>query len=207
MINIISNNPLDLYLKTFLELYESEDIKGDPRNYKDVTAILSLNNYEPDPSVYLDKDGFVSNFNYDEYIVGGNDWMKVEINHYGEEFIKSGKIDQLAKLFKYDPYTRRGVIDLWNNPKLDLKKPFPCTVYAWFRKIGNKLNLNYHMRADDAYKILLMDIHIGTSLHVYVAKKLGLELGSYNHIVDSLHFYKEHEKNIEELHNRLKKYD
>lgn len=63
------------------------------------------------------------------------------------------------------------------------------------------------MRADDAYKILLMDIHIGTSLHVYVAKKLGLELGSYNHIVDSLHFYKEHEKYIEELHDKLKKYD
>ncbi|MGI5826442.1 MAG: thymidylate synthase [Patescibacteria group bacterium] len=206
MINVIADNPLDLYLKTFLELYESESIKGDPRNYKDVSAVLSLDNYKLDQGVYLGKNGFVSNFNYDKYIVGGNDWVKVEIDHYDKEFIGSGKIDQLVKLFKYDPYTRRGVISLWDNLKLDLKKAFPCTVYAWFRKIGNRLNLNYHMRAGDAYKILLIDIHIGTSLHAYVAKELRLELGSYNHIVDSLHFYKEHEKYIEELYNRLKKY-
>ena len=205
MINLVSNNALDLYKKAFLEVYKLPDLKNDPRNYKDASAILTLDNYEAESGIYLDKNGFKSSFNYDKYIPGGNDWMKVEIGHYNEGYLTSGKIENLIKLFKHDPYTRRGVICLWNNPKLELRKPFPCTVYAWFRRIGNRLNMNYHTRANDAYKILLMDIHIATSLHIYVAKKLNLDLGKYNHIVDTLHFYKEHKKEIDKLYNRLRK--
>jgi len=147
MLNIVANTPLDLYKKTFLEMHKLDDIHNDPRNYKDVTAILSLLNYTQDPNVYLDENGFVSEFNYDEYIAGGNDWAKREIDHYNNEFVKSGKIDFLIKFFEHDPHTRRGVIDLWNNYELSSDKSFPCTVYAWFRKIGNELNMNYHMRA------------------------------------------------------------
>lgn len=205
MINLVSNNAFDLYKMAFLEVYKLPDLKNDLRNYKDASAILTINDYQPEPGIYLDKNGFKSSFNYDEYILGGNDWMKVEIKHYDKEYLDSGKIESLVKLFKYDPYTRRGVISLWDNPKLDLRKPFPCTVYAWFRRIGNKLNMNYHMRANDAYKILLMDIHIATCLHVYVAKRLNLGLGEYNHFVDTLHFYKEHKKEIDKLYNRLHK--
>lgn len=205
MINLVSDNALDLYKKTFSEVYKLPDLKNDLRNYKDTSAILTLNNYAPEPGIYLNREGFESSFNYDEYILGGNDWMKVEIKHYNKEYLESRKIENLIKLFKHDPYTRRGVISLWNNPRLDLRRPFPCTVYTWFRRIGNKLNMNYHMRANDAYKILLMDIHIATCLHVHVAKRLNLALGEYNHFVDTLHFYKEHKKEIDKLYNRLHK--
>lgn len=205
MITLISNNPLDLYKKAFLKVCKIDTLRSDPRNYKDTSAVLSLVNYTPDPYVSFDKHGFKSKFNYDEYIIGGNNWIKVETEHYNQEYLKSGKIENLIKLFKSDSFTRRGVISLWNNQKLDLKMPFPCTVYVWFRKMGDKLHMNCHMRADDAYKILLMDIHVATSLHVYISKRLKLNLGNYNHFVDSLHLYKEHRAGINQLYHKLSK--
>jgi len=204
MIVLSAKTPINLYKKAFLELYKSPNVSGDLRNYKDSFAILTLDGYKYDSQVYLDECGFHSSFDYDQYIVGGNEWMKVEIDHYNNEYIQSGKIVKLVNLFEFDPYTRRGVISLWDNPYLNFKKPFPCTVYVHFRRINGKLNMNYHMRANDAYKILLMDIHIALSLHQYVADQLNLRLGVYNHIVDSLHFYKEHIVEIDRLYKLFK---
>lgn len=203
MIRITAKNTWELFTKTFTEVYKLPNLKSDPRNYKDTSAVLSILEMAGQESVYLDEYGFHSNFNYDEYINGGNEWMKVEIDHYNREYVESKKIDALIRLFEHDMYTRRGVVSLWGNPMLSLDKEFPCTVYAWFRNKDGILNMNYHMRANDAYKILLMDIHIATALHGYVCQRLGLKRGVYNHIVDTLHFYKEHIDEIESLYKKI----
>ena len=78
-------------------------------------------------------------------------------------------------------------------------------VYVWFRKQGDTLNMNCHMRANNAYKILLMDLHIGTSLHEYVSEELGLKKGIYNHFVDTLHYYKHEKQEIDSLYYKLTK--
>jgi thymidylate synthase len=203
MIRVTANNSWGLFTKAFMEMYRLPNLGSDPRNYRDTSAILSIPETVGQEPVFLDESGFHSNFNYDEYIEGGNEWMKIEIEHYNKEYVESKKIDALVKLFENDMYTRRGVISLWNNPMLDLEQEFPCTVYAWFRNKEGVLNMNYHMRANDAYKILLMDIQIATALHTFVCYKLGLQKGTYNHIVDTLHFYREHTTQIDSLYKKI----
>lgn len=204
LISTSSNRPLDLYKKTFLKVYNLKILNDVPENYKDTSAVLTLENYAPDPGVGLNVNGFYSSFDYDEYVTDGNGLMLAEIKHYNNEYIQSGKVGNLLKYLKNEPFSRRGVIDFWENYQFDNKKPYPCIIYSWFRRHGQTLHLNCHMRADDAYKILLMDLHIMTSLHSYVAGMLDLKLGTYHHFVDSLHFYRRNEKEIDSLYGKLK---
>lgn len=203
MIILKAKTPVELYLKTFLEVYKLPDLKGDPKNYKDTSALLTLENYQQDEGVVWDEKGFRSSFDYTNYIKEGKEQIKLEEEHYNEEFLQSGKLESFFKYFNEDETTKKGLINLWNNDHLDPNKPFPCLTYVWFRKKGDTLHMNSHMRANDAYKILIMDLHVGTSLHEYVANKLGLKKGIYHHFVDTLHFYHRNKPEIEALHKKL----
>lgn len=203
MILIKAKNPEELYKKAFIAVYNLETLEGDPKNYKDTSAILTLEDYQGDEGVGLNDEGFYSSFDYEKYIVEGKQQMLAEIEHYDQEIIKSGKLASFLKYFKSDETTKKGVINLWENNHLDPKKPFPCLMYAWFRKQEGILHMNCHMRANNAYKILIMDLQIGTSLHAYVAKKMGLRKGVYHHIVDTLHFYEKEMGEIENLYKKL----
>ncbi len=203
MLILKAKTPEELYLKTFLEVYKLPDLEGDPKNYKDTSALLTLENYQQDEGVVWDEEGFHSSFEYKKYIKEGKEQIKLELDHYNEEFLQSGKLDSFFKYFKADETTKKGLINLWDNDHLDSKRPFPCLTYVWFRKKGDTLHMNCHMRANDAYKILIMDLHVGTSLHCYIADKLGLKRGVYNHFVDTLHFYSMNKVDIEELCKQL----
>lgn len=203
MIILEDRNPEELYKKAFLEVYKLPDLEGDPKNYKDTSAVLTLRDYKQDDGVVWDERGFRSNFDYTQYIKEGSEQIKLEVEHYYEEFIESGKLESFFKYFKSDVTTKKGLINLWANDHLDSEKPFPCLTYVWFRKSGNILHMNCHMRANDAYKVLIMDLHVGTSLHSYVATKLGLKKGIYHHFIDTLHLYHRNKPEIEALHKKL----
>lgn len=203
MIILEDKTPEELYKKTFLEVYKLPDLEGDPKNYKDTSAVLTLKDYKQDDGVVWNDNGFNSSFDYTQYIKEGAEQIKLEVEHYNEEFIQSGKLESFFKYFSSDEATKKGLINLWDNDHLDPEKPFPCLTYVWFRKMGDTLQMNCHMRANDAYKILIMDLHVGTSLHEYVSNKLGLKKGVYNHFVDTLHFYLRNRHEIESLHKKL----
>lgn len=203
MIILEDSAPQELYKKAFLEVYKLQDLEEDPKNYKDTSAVLTLRNYKQDEGVIWDEKGFRSTFDYTQYIKEGSEQIKLEVEHYNEEFIETGKLESFLEYFKNDETTKKGLINLWDNDHLDPEKPFPCLVYVWFRKIGDTLHMNCHMRANDAYKILIMDLHVGTSLHEYVANKLGLKKVTYHHFVDTLHFYHRNKAEIEALHKKL----
>lgn len=203
MLILDAKAPEELYKKAFLGVYKLPDLEEDPKNYKDTSALLTLENYVQDEEVVWDDKGFHSSFDYTKYIKDGDTQLQLEIEHYNEEFIKSGKLESFFKYFKNDETTKKGLINLWDNNHLDPNKPFPCLIYVWFRKMGDVLHMNCHMRANDAYKILIMDLHVGTSLHSYVSEKLGLKKGTYQHFVDTLHFYHRNREEIEHLYKQL----
>jgi len=203
MLILKAKTPEELYIKTFLEVYKLPDLEGDPKNYKDTSALLILEDYEQDEGVVWDDKGFRSSFDYTKYIEEGKKQLKFEIKHYNEEFVKSGKLESFFRYFKNDETTKKGLINLWDNDYLDPNKPFPCLTYVWFRKMNDTLHMNCHMRANNAYKILIIDLHVGTSLHHYVSDKLGLKRGIYHHFVDTLHFYHRDKLQIEKLYKEL----
>jgi len=118
-----------------------------------------------------------------------NDKMKEECAYYYETIFGSGKFDKALKMLKEDSSTKKAIITINEAPKPKNGK-IPCMTCLWARIINGKLTLSCHMRANNAYRIMLMNIQINQAIQKEFAKRLNLPLGNYYHFVDSLHLYK-----------------
>lgn len=101
-------------------------------------------------------------------------------------------IDQIASVIeklKEAPHTRRAQAvtwQAWND--IGIKDP-SCLQRMWFRCENGRLNMNIHIRSNDAYKAGFMNMYAFTELQKYVAEQVGVEVGEYVHIADSFHIY------------------
>ena len=88
-------------------------------------------------------------------------------------------------------HSRRAVIQLYDGQDIVGKHTdIPCTCTLQFMVRGEEeLSLIAHMRSNDAYKGLPHDIFCFTMLQEIMARKLSLEVGTYKHMVGSLHLY------------------
>ncbi|MEI6790593.1 MAG: thymidylate synthase [Myxococcaceae bacterium] len=203
MLTITAKNDIDLWKQAFFAVEELDEHHGDPKNYKETSAALILQGFNQPHGIELRTDGFVSVSDYDTYLPEGNKSVAIEISHYNELLVANGKLEQLQYLLASDPYTKKAVLNVWS-PNLDVAgSTVPCLVYLWARRINNTLDVNFHMRANDAYRLLLIDIHIGVAIHQYLASQLGLEIGEYRHLVDSLHLYSRDREAIQDFKQKL----
>jgi len=100
-------------------------------------------------------------------------------------------IDKLSQV----PYSRRAQAvtwKCWKDPKFD--DP-PCLQRLWFRIFANSLQLNTHLRSNDAFKAAFMNMFVFTELQKLVAEEISkkrgeeIKVGKYIHIADSFHIY------------------
>ena len=103
------------------------------------------------------------------------------------------EVDQLAEAvaqLKADPLSRQATVVLFH-PELDYRvtKDKPCTNLMRFKIRDNRLQMITFMRSNDVMLGYPYDVFNFTSLQAVVASRLGVELGTYTHIVDSLHIY------------------
>jgi len=113
---------------------------------------------------------------------------------YGPRLLSMrGKVDQIetvTNLLERKPSSRQAVIQLFNAE--DLLKPYndiPCTCTVQFLIRKGTLNTITHMRSNDAFLGLPHDVFAFTFIQELVARTLRLKLGSYKHMVGSLHIY------------------
>lgn len=203
MIIINSNSVKRAYLKAFCSVFELDDLVDDPKNFKDSPAAICLTKYEQSEELKIIHDELHSGYDYETYVRGGNSLMSLELEHYNKLIFKSGHFQSIMEHLASNPYSKKGVLELWSKGK-DFSGDIPCVVYMWFRKRGEKLDMSCHMRANDAYRLLLIDMHIMTTVHNYMASELALEKGSYYHFVDSLHLYKRDREGIQKLYDQYK---
>ncbi len=115
--------------------------------------------------------------------------------------IEVDQFDFVLKSFEKDPYTRQAIITISDPPKdcftkeQDLKqtRDFPCTKSLHFQRTHqDKLDLVVHMRSNDfLWGASAVNIFNYTFIQEYFAMILGLEIGSYYHMVDNLHYYED----------------
>lgn len=113
----------------------------------------------------------------------------------------NGQYDVIIERLKADPDTRQAVVTIWN-PEYDLqpaKRDYPCTVLHQFRIRDNKLNMSVYMRSNDVWLGAAYDFFQFTRVQLAIASILGIEPGTYNHHVGSLHIYEQHYGAAEEL--------
>jgi len=124
---------------------------------------------------------------------------------YGPRLSGWKEIHQLAnvtKLLRKNSYSRKAVIQLFDC--LDIKekhKDVPCTCTLQFFARGGKLHMFTNMRSNDAYLGLPHDVFSFTMLQEIIARDLGLELGTYKHVVGSLHLYEKDKKAAKQFLN------
>lgn len=112
-------------------------------------------------------------------------------------FAMRGKHDQwdsVAALLTERSSSRKAVIQLLNAEDVASgKKEIPCTCDFHFMIRADRLHMVAHMRSNDAFLGLPHDVFAFTMMQEMLARKLGVELGEYVHMVGSLHLYGEHE--------------
>lgn len=126
------------------------------------------------------------------------------IGAYGPRLIGQGQLEKVIAHLSGQPTTRKAVIQLFGyedilDPK-DKISP-PCTCSFQFLLRDGKLGLIVSMRSNDAYLGLSHDIFCFTMIQEFVARCLGVEVGTYKHFVGSLHLY---EKNFDEAKRFVK---
>ena len=110
-------------------------------------------------------------------------------------------VNQFAKareLLHTNPASRRAVIQLFDhNDLVEQQSDVPCTCNLQFMVRHGKLHLIVFMRSNDVYLGLPHDIFCFTMLQEIMARDLGLELGTYKHMVGSLHIYVDDKQKVQ----------
>jgi thymidylate synthase len=129
-------------------------------------------------------------------------WKNISDNGFANSnygHILFGRQLQWAKdsLIK-DPNTRQA-ISFVNQPKYQYEgnKDFVCTMYINFWIRNNRLNMKVQMRSNDIFYGLTYDAPFFATLmqtmwYWLKEKYPSLELGTYHHLADNLHYYERH---------------
>ena len=124
---------------------------------------------------------------------------------YGPRMFNWKGVDQVA--FVIDtltrkPNSRRAVIQLFDaRDTTESDDDIPCTCTLQFMIRDNHLHMITNMRSNDAYIGMPHDIFCFTMLQEILAKTLFVELGTYKHMVGSLHIYDKHFNRVQQFLN------
>jgi thymidylate synthase len=128
--------------------------------------------------------------------VGNADYLH---GAYGYRLRKHFGLDQLERAYlalHSAPDTRQVVLQIWDGT-IDLPtedgqaadKDIPCNIMSALKVRDKKLEWLQVMRSNDLFRGTPYNFIQFTTLQEVMAGWLGIEVGSYNHISDSLHFY------------------
>ena len=204
MISIKETNTIKAVKKTFISLYEENMNPSDPELLKEDTLSLELLPHDNEYRIYLKDNKLQINPLYDNYFQNGFDLAKLECEYWTDELISSGKVKDIISYLRLNEYSKRAILLTWKDEQKDLTKPAECMSYAFFRKSYNTLNINIHMRANNAFNYMLIDIDTMRIIQKYIAGQLNLEVGNYTHFIDSLHFYTKNKIDIDKLYFKWK---
>lgn len=111
--------------------------------------------------------------------------------------------DWVKSELQRDPDSRRAVIHI-KNPldSIDAVKDVPCTLALQFMLRDNALHMIVNMRSSDLILGIANDIPAFTIMQELMALELGVNLGEYIHISNSLHVYERHWDMLDQICNQ-----
>jgi thymidylate synthase len=116
----------------------------------------------------------------------GNTHPDFDLQH-----IVMNQFENVFNKLKEDADSRQAVISIFNPVQDETQtKDKPCTCMLQFLIRNGKLNLITTMRSNDAYLGMPYDLYTFTMLQEIMADKLGIDVGTYTHVANSLHIYK-----------------
>lgn len=124
-------------------------------------------------------------------------------------FREVDQIQYVIEKLTLDRYSRQAVItigdpakDFFDNNELKKTRDFPCTCLLQFQVnvMTDKLDLTVYLRSNDLiWGATAVNIFNYTFIQEYIAQILGVEIGSYYHTTNNLHFYEHHKELLSNL--------
>ncbi len=110
----------------------------------------------------------------------------------------------VKKQLMEDPDSRRAVIHI-KSPydSLFAKKDVPCTLALQFFIRDNKLDMVANMRSSDLILGIAYDVPAFTLMQERMANELGIDVGRYVHVSNSLHVYEKHFDMLDDIVNDI----
>jgi thymidylate synthase len=108
---------------------------------------------------------------------------------FGEDPAGGSQWDRVRRLLARDPDSKRACIQIFDAAELviDGNPDVACTLGLQFLLRAGRLHLTAYMRGNDAVRGTLCDVFSFTFLQELMARSLDVELGTYCHIVGSMH--------------------
>ena len=104
-----------------------------------------------------------------------------------------------AELSK-DPSSRRAVMHIKTaEDSISAHLDVPCTLSLQFFIRHDSLHMITHMRSSDLILGIVYDVPAFTFLQELMAFELGLNLGKYTHVSNSLHIYEKHDHIVDKI--------
>lgn len=143
--------------------------------------VLELN---PVANRFLDTTGLPENFN----------------TSYGQKIKRQLPVIKLELTKKNSRRAYLSILREDENILLNIDSPheYPCTVGVHFINRYGELHVVTQMRSNNCFSVLPYDVYIFTSLQIYLAKELGLRVGTYTHQITCAHIFK---KDINKITN------
>ncbi len=112
----------------------------------------------------------------------------------------TNQIENVFRVLKLKRGSRRAVIQLFDAEDIvePSRKEVPCTCTLQFLIRGDRLHLISSLRSNDAYLGLPHDVFAFTMIQEIMARRLGVEIGTYKQMVGSLHLYDKQDEKKED---------
>ncbi len=106
------------------------------------------------------------------------------------DFDGTNQVASIIERLQSNSATRKAVIQIFDKSDIQAEyRDVPCTCSLQFLLRDNRLHLITYMRSNDLFRGFPHDIFSFTMLQELIARSIGAELGTYTHIVGSLHIY------------------
>lgn len=129
----------------------------------------------------------------------------------GSGFVVNDQIQNNIDMLRHCGYTRRARSITWQ-PSIDpYLEDCPCLqsialrIEEDFVSGEKKLNMNINFRSNDLYKAFYSNAYVFTELQNEIAKQLGISVGSYVHVSESMHIYGSYFKEVDNFINHVGK--
>jgi thymidylate synthase len=110
------------------------------------------------------------------------------------------QIDYVIRTLRISPSSRRTVIQLFDHMDVsESHKDVPCTCTLQYLLRDGFLTAITYMRSNDVFRGLPHDIFCFTMIQEIIARSVGAEVGSYHHMVGSLHMYDTDFRNLSQF--------
>jgi thymidylate synthase len=122
---------------------------------------------------------------------------------YGATVARYGLIDKLISDLKTMPYSRRHIVNLWQNADLaELGGLDPCAFQTMWSVRGEYLDCTLTIRSNDYLVAGFIDRIQYVALMMMIAKATGLKPGYFAVLTQNMHYYHRHADALYDLMHR-----